>query len=256
MRSHVVFAAAWLGTMMAAAGVVPTGHQDIDAPRSLPAMATTALGKSLRGARSHSHHVWRDTPPLSGAGTLNAYVEIPVGERTKWEYDMRANRLEVDRVVPTQAGAYPVNYGFVPQTVSYDGDPFDVLVLGPALPRGTLVRTTIVGLMSMEDEKGHDAKVVASPLDERGAPRYALTGELRTTIGEYFDRYKTFEPGKHSRVLGWGSAAEGLAYVETTHAFFLDCRTPGQTCTLPSASSSPRDSAPPPRGPASSAPPR
>ena len=85
---------------------------------------------------------------------------------------MAANRLAIDRLISEEIGGYPVNYGFVPQTVSCDGDPFDVLVLGPPLPGGELVRGTIVGLMHMEDEKGLDSKVVISPIDNEGRPRY------------------------------------------------------------------------------------
>ena len=81
-----------------------------------------------------------------------------------------------------------MNYGFVPQTVSYDGDPFDVLVLGPPLPGGTTVRGVIVGLMQMEDEKGLDSKVVLSPVDPQGHPRFELTAVDRDEIGDYFRR--------------------------------------------------------------------
>ena len=65
-----------------------------------------------------------------------------------------------------------MNYGFVPQTVSYDGDPFDILVLGPPLAGGSLVRGIIVGLMQMEDEKGLDSKVVVSVAGPDGKPKY------------------------------------------------------------------------------------
>jgi inorganic pyrophosphatase len=112
----------------------------------------------------------------------------------------------------------------VPQTVSYDGDPFDVLVLGPPIAGGQLVRGVAVGLMHMEDEKGLDAKVVLSPLDADGRPQYALTDRDRAEIGEFFRRYKRHETGKFSNVPGWGSAADGLAHVATTHAFFQECR--------------------------------
>ena len=81
---------------------------------------------------------------------------------------MGANVRAVDRVIPQAIGGYPINYGFVPQTVSYDGDPFDALVLGPPLPGGSIVSGIIVGLMFMEDEKGLDSKVVLSPIDRMG----------------------------------------------------------------------------------------
>lgn len=203
------------------------------APAVLPESAAATLVASLDAARAHARHVWRDTPPFAADALVNAFIEIPRGERRKWEFDMRANRRVVDRVMPADVGGYPVNYGFVPQTVSYDGDPFDALVLGPPLRGGRVVRGAIVGLMLMEDEKGIDSKVVLSPLDRQGQARYALTDEERTRIAEYFRIYKRHEPGAFSRVPGWGSAADGRAYIETTHAFFQRCRLPKpSTCSV------------------------
>ena len=197
----------------------------------LPASGTTQLSSSLDAATGHPRHVWRDTPPLNDDGTVNAYIEIARGDRRKWEFDMRANARAIDRVIAEDVGGYPVNYGFVPQTISYDGDPFDVLVLGPPVPGGEVVRGVIVGLMYMEDEKGIDSKVVLSPIAQDGRPRYQLTAEDRERIGKYFREYKRNEPGKFSRVPGWGSIAEGRAHVTTTRAFFRECRVrPGEPC--------------------------
>ena len=193
-------------------------------PAVLPASATTALVISLKDAAPHGKHVWRDTAPINADNTVNAYVEIARGDRRKWEFDMGANRRAIDRMIPADIGGYPVNYGFVPQTVSYDGDPFDALVLGPALPDGSLVRGVIVGVMFMEDEKGLDSKVVLSPAATDGRPLYEVTDAVRREIGGYFERYKQHEPGGFSKVPGWGTKAEGLAYVSMTHAFFRECR--------------------------------
>ena len=156
--------------------------------------------------------------------TVNAYVEIARGDRRKWEFDMRTHARKIDRMIPADIGGYPVNYGFVPQTISYDGDPFDALVLGPPLPAGRLVRGLIVGVMFMEDEKGLDSKVVLSLTGGDGRPVHALTAGVQQTIGDYFKRYKQNQPGLFSKVPGWGSAAEGLAWVTKTHAFFQHCR--------------------------------
>ena len=201
-------------------------------PRALPASATAQLVQSLDAARQHTSHVWRDTPAMNEDGTVNGYVEIPRGELRKWEFDMKANARAIDRVMPAEIGGYPVNYGFVPQTVSYDGDPFDVLVLGPALPGGELVPGVIVGVMFMEDEKGLDSKVVTSPVDGSGRPRYSLSPADRKRIGGYFARYKQHEPGKFSKVPGWGSPADGLAHVQTAHAFFRECAKVAGQCVL------------------------
>jgi inorganic pyrophosphatase len=190
----------------------------------LPAAASTQLARSLEAASQHTSHVWRDSPPMNPDGTVNGYIEIPRGDRRKYEFDMSRNTRAIDRVIPEQIGGYPVNYGFVPQTMSYDGDPFDVLVLGPQLPGGELVRGVIVGLMYMEDEKGLDSKVVLSPVGPDGRAKYELTRRIRDEIAGYFRRYKRHEPGKFSKVPGWGSIAEGRDHVTLTHAFFRECR--------------------------------
>ena len=213
-------------------------ERDARAPATLPAQASTQLSRSLEGAERHPSHVWRDTPPLNDDGTVNGYVEISRGDRRKWEFNMGANRRAIDRTIPAEVGGYPVNYGFVPQTVSYDGDPFDVLVLGPAIEGGRLVRGVIVGLMHMEDEKGLDSKVVISPAGKDGQPLYPLTAAERQRIGGYFDRYKAHESGKFSKVPGWGGVSEGLSYITTTHAFFTTCRGHEEySCTLATAPS-------------------
>jgi inorganic pyrophosphatase len=194
-------------------------------PAELPATATQQLARSLAAAKPHLKHIWRDTAPQNADGTVNGYIEISRGDRRKWEFDMVRNARAIDRVMPESVGGYPVNYGFVPQTISYDGDPFDVLVLGPAIPGGRLVKGAIVGLMLMEDEKGWDAKVVISRVASDGSMLHQLTSRDQDEIGGYFRRYKAHEPGKFSKVPGWGSREAGLAYVTMTHAFFRECRT-------------------------------
>lgn len=219
--------------VLAILGVAAVAAAQSLPPAELPVVATAKLAASLDAAKPHVKHVWRDVPPVNGDGTVNGYVEIPRGDRRKFEFDMKANERAIDRMIPPQVGGYPVNYGFVPQTVSYDGDPFDILVLGPPLAGGALVRGIVLGLMQMEDEKGLDSKVVVSVAGPDGKPKYALTPSDQRRIGDYFNGYKRFEPGAFSRVPGWGSAADGLAFVRTTHAFFLECRDAvGRACRL------------------------
>jgi inorganic pyrophosphatase len=204
------------------------GHSVLEV---LPASAVTQLQRSLEAAQGHAHHVWRDTPPTNANGTVNALIEIPQGERNKWEFDMRANVRAVDRVMPEDVGGYPVNYGFVPQTVAWDGDPFDALVLGPPLAGGKVVRGAIVGLMYMTDEKGPDSKVVLSIPGEDGRPVHSLSAGDQQRIGDYFKNYKRHEPGKFSKVPGWGTVQEGRWHVAITHEFFVSCRQPtGAEC--------------------------
>ena len=203
------------------------------APDTLPAVGVAQLARSLDSARAHSRHVWRDTPPGNADGTVNGYIEIARGDRRKWELDMSRNALAIDRVIPESVGGYPVNYGFVPQTVSYDGDPFDVLVLGPPIDGGETVRGVVVGLMYMEDEKGLDSKVVLSLRGPGGQPLHDLTASDQQRIGDFFRRYKEHQPGAYSKVPGWGSVTEGVALAERTHAFFLKCRNgSGQPCSV------------------------
>jgi inorganic pyrophosphatase len=201
-------------------------------PRELPASAGTRLAASLQAAQRHMTHVWRDTPPINVDGTLNVYVEIARGDRRKWEFDMLANARAIDRMIPRHIGGYPVNYGFVPQTISYDGDPFDALVLGPPVPGGTVVRGAAVGVMFMDDETGLDSKVIVSRVDITGRPLHHLSASVQREIAAFFDRYKDHEPAKFSNVPGWGSAAEGLAFIRTTHAFFRECSRAADTSCI------------------------
>lgn len=196
------------------------------APDTLAATAVNKLAQSLTASRGHARHVWRDPPPSNADGTINAYIEIARGDRQKWELDMAKNARAIDRIMPDSVGGYPVNYGFVPQTVSYDGDPFDALVLGPPIEGGRSVRGIAVGVMFMEDEKGLDSKIVLSLPGRDGRPLHALTSDDQRRIGEYFKRYKQHEPGAYSKVPGWGSVTDGLSLLKKSHAFFLNCRGP------------------------------
>ena len=227
-------AVAWLLSVLASVAPLAVAAQNgAEPPTLLPAKAVDALAASLNAAVRHSRHQWRDTPPINSDGTVNAYIEIARGDRRKWEFDMRANRRAIDRMIPISIGGYPVNYGFVPQTVSYDGDPFDALVLGPPLPDGRFVRGIAVGVMFMEDEKGLDSKIVLSRVDAVGRPLHPLTAAARDEIGGYFNRYKRASPGLFSNVSGWGTSEQGLAFVRTTHRFFQQCAgRSDQPCTL------------------------
>ena len=211
---------------------VVVAQSPVPIPNELPAGAIAQLTRSLAEAKAYPRNPWRDTPPINADGTVNGYVEISRGDRRKWEFRMATNARAIDRTIPEQIGGYPVNYGFVPQTISYDGDPFDVLVLGPPISGGRMVRGAIVGLLLMTDEKGNDAKVVISPL-AKGRPAHSLTESDRATIGDYFRRYKLLEPDKFSDVSGWGSATDGLAFVKVTHAFYQECQqVSGPTCRV------------------------
>jgi inorganic pyrophosphatase len=156
---------------------------------------------------------------------VNVIIEIPVkSEPVKYEVDKESGVLCVDRFLDT-AMFYPCNYGYVPQTLSEDGDPVDVLVITPApLLSGALIRVRPIGMLNMTDEKGVDAKILAVPADKLSglykdihAPE-DVSPNLLATITHFFEHYKDLEKGKWVKVQGWEGAeaakAEILASVE------------------------------------------
>ena len=169
------------------------GGQDRHAARRVAGTRYDTAVEEPRGGSASSRHIWRDMLPFGADSTVNAYIEISRGDRRKWEFDMGANAPAIDRVIPEDIGGYPVNYGFVPQTVWYRR----LFLRRPGarapLPGG-IVRGVIVGLMFMEDEKGIDSKVVLSPVGQDGRPRYRLTGNDREVIAMYFRKYKCDTP--------------------------------------------------------------
>ncbi len=146
---------------------------------------------------------------------VNVIVEVPIGgEPIKYEMDKAAGTLVVDRFLHT-AMRYPGNYGFIPHTLSDDGDPIDVLVANtrPIAP-GAIVNVRPIGVLKMEDDAGGDEKIIAVPMPKL-TKRYAhiedYTQLPEITIKQvqhFFEHYKDLEPGKWVKVLGWGDAAE------------------------------------------------
>lgn len=156
---------------------------------------------------------------------INAIIEIPAfSEPVKYEFDKNTNLLVVDRFMST-CMQYPCNYGFVPNTLSEDGDPVDVLVITPVpLRHGAVIRCRPVGMLKMSDESGVDAKIVAVPVDKL-TPLYKHIQDvndipelLRKQINHFFEHYKDLEAGKWVKVDGWVDAKaakqEILASVE------------------------------------------
>jgi inorganic pyrophosphatase len=138
---------------------------------------------------------------------FNVIVEIPMhGDPIKYEIDKASGAIFVDRFMSTSM-RYPCNYGYIPATLSEDGDPVDVLVVAPfQLQSGVVVVCRAVGLLQMEDENGKDNKIVAVPIDKL-TPLYKnireasdLQDELLAQIRHFFSHYKDLEPGKFVRV--------------------------------------------------------
>ena len=146
---------------------------------------------------------------------VNVVVEIPQGSApVKYELDKESGAMFVDRLWHT-AMFYPGNYGFVPHTRARDGDPIDVLILGPiAVVPGAVVRCRPIGVLLMEDEAGNDEKILAVPIDAVHSI-YAdvhsyqdLPLVLREQIGHFFLHYKDLEQGKWVKLSRWGDGSE------------------------------------------------
>ncbi len=153
---------------------------------------------------------------------INVIIEVPLGsDPVKYEMDKASGALMVDRFLHT-AMFYPCNYGFVPHTLSEDGDPVDVMVVGrvPILP-GAIVRSRPVGVLVMEDEAGQDEKIVAVPIDKlhpyyTGVSSYRdLPKILLDQIAHFFNHYKDLEEGKWVKIKRWGEADEACRMIET-----------------------------------------
>jgi len=141
---------------------------------------------------------------------INVLIEVPLGGHPiKYEIDKDSGAMFVDRYLYTDM-RYPCNYGFVPHTLSLDGDPIDVMVVGnrPLVP-GSVVRARPVGVLMMTDDKGEDEKILAVPhqkltsyYDKIDSYR-DLPSILVDKIAHFFEHYKDLEKDKWVKVLGW-----------------------------------------------------
>ena len=151
---------------------------------------------------------------------VNVVVEVPVGgEPIKYEMDKASGTLVVDRFLYTSM-RYPGNYGFIPHTLSGDGDPVDVLIANSrAIAPGAVISVRPVGVLLMEDNGGKDEKIVAVPsahISARfdGITNYADLPDITIQqIEHFFAHYKDLEPGKWVKIVRWGDAAEARAMV-------------------------------------------
>jgi inorganic pyrophosphatase len=151
---------------------------------------------------------------------VNVVIEVPIGgEPIKYELNKEVGTLFVDRFLHTPM-RYPGNYGFVPHTLSLDGDPIDVLVANtrPIIP-GAVINVRPVGVLKMMDESGGDEKIIAVP-SPKLTKRYVdvhnytdLPQILLEQIQHFFEHYKDLEPGKWVKVAGWGDAEEARAMI-------------------------------------------
>jgi inorganic pyrophosphatase len=146
---------------------------------------------------------------------VNVVIEVPIGgEPIKYEMHKASGALMVDRFLYT-AMRYPGNYGFIPHTLSDDGDPCDVIVANTrAIVPGAIMSCRIVGVLVMEDEAGGDEKLIAVPsskLTKRYEHVQNYTDLPQITLDQiehFFAHYKDLEPGKWVKIVRWGDAAE------------------------------------------------
>ena len=145
---------------------------------------------------------------------VNVIIEIPAHSNpVKYEVDKQSGALFVDRFLST-AMFYPCNYGYIPQTLSLDGDPTDVLVVTPVpLIHGSVIQARPIGVLKMTDESGLDAKVLAvpktklCPLYQKVKQASDLGDELLASIVHFFEHYKDLEANKWVKVEGWSDLA-------------------------------------------------
>jgi len=153
---------------------------------------------------------------------VNVIIEIPShSDPVKYEVDKATGAMFVDRFMNT-AMHYPCNYGYIPHTLSEDGDATDVLVITPTpLISGSVIKCRIVGMLGMEDEAGPDAKLIAVP-DDKLCKLYRKVKQpddlpelLLQQISHFFEHYKDLEDGKWVKISGWNNA-------EVAHQEILD----------------------------------
>lgn len=152
---------------------------------------------------------------------VNVVIEVPMGvSPVKYEMDKDSGAIVVDRFVQT-AMHYPCNYGFIPHTLSADGDPVDVLVLTRfPLVSGCVIAVRPIGVLLMEDDGGKDEKIIAVPTVKLD-PYYAnvnscqdLPEVFTAQIQHFFEHYKDLEKGKWVKIHGWGDAAKAKEFIQ------------------------------------------
>lgn len=152
---------------------------------------------------------------------VNVVIEIPAHSApVKYEVEKESGAIFVDRFMAT-AMFYPCNYGYVPKTLSDDGDPADVLVITPVpLISGSVIKARPIGMLKMTDESGIDAKILAVPADKlstqyRDVHEPAdVQEQLLQSISHFFEHYKDLEKGKWVKVEGWAGSEEARKEIQ------------------------------------------
>jgi len=159
------------------------------------------------------------TPGDVDNGLVNVVVEIPLGGLEKIEWDRKCLRMKVDRLERTSFHE-PTNYGFVPQTISGDGDSLDALIVSDEIfSTETVVSARIIGVMKFDDEGEVDDKIIVVPVDDQPEDKMIssfldLPEKLINEITNYFSHYKDIDKPGSTKVVGWGDTTEakGIVY--------------------------------------------
>jgi inorganic pyrophosphatase len=157
---------------------------------------------------------------------VEVVIEIPKGQRNKYEMDHHTGRIRLDRMLFTST-RYPADYGFIEETLGGDGDPLDALVLleEPTFP-GCLITARVIGMFQMKDEKGPDDKILCVPASD---PRMEHLRDIhhvpefeRLEIQHFFEVYKDLEPGKSVEAARWSDRAAAEAEIERSRKRYAE----------------------------------
>lgn len=164
-------------------------------------------------------------PVLQYPYKVSAFIEVPSRCNNKYEFDHESGMVQLDRVLYS-ATFYPLEYGFIPQTLCEDGDPLDILIMASyPLNVGSMADVRILGMLEMEDEKGIDTKILAVVDND---PRYIKLDDIGNVsehvlveIKNFFETYKSLEPGKWSRVREWKGKEAAAEEIRRTNGIYL-----------------------------------
>lgn len=160
-------------------------------------------------------------PAKTKNGDFNVIIEIPMNDNpVKYEFDKDSGAILVDRFMQVSM-SYPCNYGFIPHTLSDDGDPADVLVMThhPIIP-GAVIKVRPVGVLMMEDESGFDEKILAVPTSKLDVTFDSVkdlddvSDMLKERITHFFKHYKELEKGKWVKVIGWEGSEKAKSIIQ------------------------------------------
>lgn len=171
-------------------------------------------------------NLWSELEPGSNVPeTVKAVIEVPKGSRNKYEYDKENESFSLDRVLYSPV-VYPADYGFIPKSTYFDGDPMDILVLmeQPTFP-GCVIEARPIGIMGMIDGGDKDFKILSVPVhDPRFSEIYNITDvaqHLLKEIEHFFSVYKNLE-GKEVEVLGWKDAEAAKEELVTSLEMYME----------------------------------